>query len=181
MSTRRHTFRLAALLAVALVAVSGSAWAGGHHHAPHHGYHGHSSFSLGLGWSYPPAYWGGYGPGYGYYPGYGPAFAPGYGPAWGPSYLSIGYGYGGRGSNYGLSFSMPLYFGQRTVPQPVPVAVPVAAAPAAYRQADPSCLQVREYQTEIVVGGRSVPAYGDACLQADGSWQPISGPFEVDY
>lgn len=34
-----------------------------------------------------------------------------------------------------------------------------------------SCLQVREYQTTITVGNRSVPAYGQSCLQADGSWK----------
>jgi hypothetical protein len=33
-----------------------------------------------------------------------------------------------------------------------------------------SCLQEREYQTTVVVGGRKVPAYGTACLQPDGSW-----------
>ncbi|MEZ5541736.1 MAG: hypothetical protein R3F42_06810 [Pseudomonadota bacterium] len=34
-----------------------------------------------------------------------------------------------------------------------------------------SCLQEREYQTTVVVGGRNVPAYGTACLQPDGSWK----------
>ncbi|MBL4800469.1 MAG: hypothetical protein JKY45_01160 [Emcibacter sp.] len=34
-----------------------------------------------------------------------------------------------------------------------------------------SCLQVREYQTTITVGGQTVPAYGQSCLQADGSWK----------
>jgi hypothetical protein len=33
-----------------------------------------------------------------------------------------------------------------------------------------TCLMTREYQTEIVVGGEVVPAYGEACLQPDGSW-----------
>ncbi len=36
---------------------------------------------------------------------------------------------------------------------------------------DSSCLQVREYQTTITVGGQSVPAYGQSCLQQDGSWK----------
>lgn len=36
---------------------------------------------------------------------------------------------------------------------------------------DKSCLQVREYTTTIVVGGKTVPAYGQACLQPDGSWK----------
>ncbi|MFQ5355774.1 MAG: hypothetical protein ACE5DY_04660 [Mariprofundaceae bacterium] len=34
-----------------------------------------------------------------------------------------------------------------------------------------SCLQTREYQTRIIIGGRGVEAYGTACLQADGSWK----------
>jgi len=34
-----------------------------------------------------------------------------------------------------------------------------------------SCLQKREYQTTITVGGQSVPAYGQSCLQPDGSWK----------
>lgn len=34
-----------------------------------------------------------------------------------------------------------------------------------------SCLQSREYQTYVEVGGRTVPAYGQACLQPDGSWK----------
>jgi len=32
------------------------------------------------------------------------------------------------------------------------------------------CLQVREYQTIIIIGGEEQEAYGDACLQPDGSW-----------
>jgi len=42
-----------------------------------------------------------------------------------------------------------------------------------------SCMQSREYQTTIEVGGRPVPAYGQACLQPDGSWKfgdPIAEP-----
>jgi surface antigen len=30
---------------------------------------------------------------------------------------------------------------------------------------------IREYQTQIVVGGEKVDAYGDTCLLADGSWR----------
>lgn len=36
---------------------------------------------------------------------------------------------------------------------------------------DSSCLQEREYQTTVIVGGKNVPAYGSACLQPDGSWR----------
>ena len=33
------------------------------------------------------------------------------------------------------------------------------------------CLQVREYQTTVTVGNQNVPAYGQSCLQPDGSWK----------
>ena len=46
-----------------------------------------------------------------------------------------------------------------------------------YRYSDSSCLQEREYQTKVIVGGRSVDAYGTACLQPDGSWS--RGPAEL--
>lgn len=41
------------------------------------------------------------------------------------------------------------------------------------------CLQIREYQTTITIGGQSVPAYGQSCLQPDGTWKlgaPIPEP-----
>ncbi|WP_339853129.1 hypothetical protein [uncultured Nisaea sp.] len=50
---------------------------------------------------------------------------------------------------------------------PVPVPAPAPAVTPAY---------CREYQDTISVGGTAVPAYGNACLQADGSWQVRSGP-----
>jgi hypothetical protein len=43
-------------------------------------------------------------------------------------------------------------------------------APDTYHQSGGNCLQEREYQTNVIVGGRSVDAYGTACLQPDGSW-----------
>ncbi len=36
---------------------------------------------------------------------------------------------------------------------------------------DSGCLQIREYQTTITVGGEEKAAYGDACLMPDGSWR----------
>jgi len=36
---------------------------------------------------------------------------------------------------------------------------------------DNTCLQEREYQTKIMVGGKQVDGYGTACLQPDGSWR----------
>lgn len=37
-----------------------------------------------------------------------------------------------------------------------------------------SCLQTREYQTTVIIGGTPRDAYGTACLQPDGSW--LQGP-----
>ena len=42
--------------------------------------------------------------------------------------------------------------------------------PDTYSRGGGSCLQQREYQTTVFVGGREVDAYGTACLQPDGSW-----------
>jgi surface antigen len=47
---------------------------------------------------------------------------------------------------------------------------PVSQQQPAPQQAS-SCLQTREYQTHITVGGKDVEAYGTACLQPDGSWK----------
>jgi surface antigen len=46
-----------------------------------------------------------------------------------------------------------------------------------YRYSDNSCLQEREYQTTVYVGGKEVDAYGTACLQPDGSWR--RGPAQL--
>ncbi len=40
-----------------------------------------------------------------------------------------------------------------------------------------SCLQEREYQMTVIVGGKEAQAYGTACLQPDGSW--YRGPAQV--
>lgn len=145
---------------------------GGHgdRHRSGHGYR--SAYRHGYGRSY------GYGPGYrrGYSYSLGYGYSPGYGYDYGYGW-GIGYGYsgghhGGHGSSFDLFFSAPLYFGRSYYPQPAPVIVPrTQAAPPA-----PACQQTREYQTEITIGDQVLPAYGTACLQADGSWKIISGP-----
>lgn len=84
---------------------------------------------------------------------------------------------------YGTYFGLHLYPRivnpyRSEVPPPAypaqPPAYPVQPAVVEQQVADagePStCLMTREYQTEIVVGGELVPAYGEACLQPDGSW-----------
>lgn len=48
---------------------------------------------------------------------------------------------------------------------------------SAYTPPAESCLQTREYQTQINVGGEWVPAYGTACLKPDGSWE--QGPAQL--
>jgi hypothetical protein len=53
--------------------------------------------------------------------------------------------------------------------------IPPAGDSYSYR--DNSCLQEREYQTTVIVGGKEVEAYGTACLQPDGSWR--RGPAQL--
>jgi surface antigen len=55
-----------------------------------------------------------------------------------------------------------------------PVAYPpqvVYPAPQAGYNGNDTCLQEREYQTQVMIGGKQVEAYGTACLQPDGSWR----------
>lgn len=54
---------------------------------------------------------------------------------------------------------------------------PVEVAPQVRYPQQSTCLQEREYQTRVFVGGRPVNAYGTACLQRDGSWQ--RGPINL--
>ena len=166
----RHMQYLTVLLAAVLLAGVTSAWAGGPRHHGHH--HGHSGISWGSGIGYPSPWWPAYRPAYGYYP------APGYGPGYAGS-IGIGYGSGGHHGGWSVGLTLPLFFGQRYAPPPPAVIVPSMQATA--RQPTVDCLRLREYQTEIVIGGRTVPAYGDACLQPDGSWVHVTGPFAADY
>lgn len=53
-----------------------------------------------------------------------------------------------------------------------------ASRPAARKEPEHACLMIREYQTKITVGGQEVDAYGDACLQPDGSWR-LGAPKQV--
>jgi hypothetical protein len=51
------------------------------------------------------------------------------------------------------------------------------ATPDQYSGPASTCLQEREYQMKVIVGGKQVDAYGTACLQPDGSW--YRGPAKV--
>ena len=53
-------------------------------------------------------------------------------------------------------------------PGPIPQRISQPAPPSN------SCLQTREYQTVVIIGGQEREAYGTACLQPDGSW--LQGP-----
>lgn len=43
--------------------------------------------------------------------------------------------------------------------------------PYQYDGGEGGCLQEREYQNKVIIGGKAVDAYGTACLQPDGSWR----------
>ena len=63
--------------------------------------------------------------------------------------------------------------------RPVAVYREVVRSPQAV-QPTSRCLQEREYQTTVIVGGQEVEAYGTACLQPDGAW--LRGPAKLaDY
>lgn len=95
------------------------------------------------------------------------------------------YGYGNRRNGYYAPRTRVVYVERpvetvvREVPvyrQPTQAYYNQQSAPSNnYQQQQPpqnsSCLQTREYQTTIEVGGQVVPAYGQACLQPDGSWK----------
>ncbi|MEO0411565.1 MAG: hypothetical protein AAF221_06985 [Pseudomonadota bacterium] len=59
------------------------------------------------------------------------------------------------------------------VPQAGVTGYPQTVGIAPFNAGQPSgqCLQVREYQTTIIVGGAPRDAYGNACLQPDGTWR----------
>ncbi|WP_138379820.1 hypothetical protein [Luteithermobacter gelatinilyticus] len=75
---------------------------------------------------------------------------------------------------YGLTQAAQSHPKTETAPayvqQPVQGSGWVASSPQQIRT-NSSCLQEREYQTTITVGNETVPAYGTACLQPDGSWK----------
>ena len=56
---------------------------------------------------------------------------------------------------------------------PAPTTVVYVQQPQT-QQARTTCLQTREYQTVVIIGGAERNAYGTACLQPDGSW--LQGP-----
>ena len=69
---------------------------------------------------------------------------------------------------------------QAAAPDPAPytsVASPYTALPYGAGTSTSTCLQEREYQMKVIVGGKAADAYGTACLQPDGSW--YRGPAQL--
>lgn len=102
---------------------------------------------------------------------------------------SFNFSFYGPSRTYGPRYAYPRYY---QPPQVIYVQPPTqyvqppaqyVQPPVQYVQPAPSyseppqvqpqqnCLVVREYQTQITVGGKLVDAYGDACMKADGSWE----------
>lgn len=166
---------ITARILVVLLAVCANSplWPGdGDRHRHDHG----DRYGVGLGFAYGPPYWDPYWPGYPYYyPGYYYPFHGPYRPPYG-AHIGLSYHSGYYTDAFGLGFSFPLWFGPHYEPAPPasPVLVPSVKRTAQALPQD--CLQLREYQTQITVDGEAVPAWGTACLQADGSWKIVSGP-----
>jgi hypothetical protein len=83
----------------------------------------------------------------------------------------VGYAMGNQqsGYDYGASAYPPAVAAPRVEAYPAPQ--------YSYGPADSTCLQEREYQSKVIVGGKQVDAYGTACLQPDGSWR--RGPAQL--
>ncbi len=107
----------------------------------------------------------------------------GYRHYYGPSYF-YSFSYYGHRSYYGYSYAYPDFYRQPRVIYVEPDIQynqsnsVLAAPPADQHQPSPrpalvseGCRMIREYQTQITVGGKLVDAYGYACLKADGSWE----------
>ena len=91
------------------------------------------------------------------------------------------YGYGYRGSYYDPGRVVYVRPRVRYL-QPNVIAAPPRAVRRTWprTQLPPGCRMIREYQTEVVVGGKKVEAYGDACLLADDTWR-LGPPKIVPY
>lgn len=138
------------------------------------------ALALAAGFAIPEAAAGGGGPSHGH--GRSQAYGGGHhgGGHYRGSHHRGGHGRGGAHFAYGIGAGLLLshiIYESRDrdrvqIVQPVPVYAPpqagVASAPAAPATA---CIQTREYQSLVTVGGREVEGYGTACLKADGSWE----------
>jgi len=133
-----------------IAATSGPSFAGGGH--GHRGGHGHHI-------------------GHGYHYGHG-AYYYGAAAILGLSTLALGLSLFDTRSYYERPRTVYIQPPARYVQPRLAVIAPRASyQPRASSRAQlpPECLMIREYQTRIIVDGKEVEAYGDACVQADGS------------
>ena len=138
---------LAAMMAMTITA-SGTVWAGGKHHYERHGNGHHQKHQH---------YKRHHNPGYSYrrY------------DSDDDENLLIGLLLGGV---FGYAISSA---SQSAAPDPSPypaASSPYPALPYSTGGSASTCLQEREYQMKVMVGGKAADAYGTACLQPDGSW-----------
>jgi len=147
---------------VLVVAVPGTSFAGGghgykrhhghnHHHRGHrgHGYRHHrrSSYSFNFFYYSPRPY---YTPGYGYTRHYRP-----------PQVVYV---------------QPPVQWVEPSPQYVTPPAVQQQWTPAPAKLPE-GCRMVREFQTQVMIGGELADAYGDVCLKPDGSWE--RGPAKI--
>lgn len=129
----------------------------------------------------------------------GPRFAPGSRPGFGPhpghfrGFRPHGHRHGGYYFSFGLGYPYPWpyyryyypYYPYYPYPYPPYGASPGAiygppVAPSATiveGEFSGDCQMIREYQTKVIIDGKTVDAYGDACLKADGTWE--RGPVKL--
>ena len=173
----------------------GGHYKGGYHKGGHykgryksHGYKHGYKYGHGYKKAYKKGYKQGYKQGkyaYGYKPYYKP-YKPYYKKPYYYGYKSKYYGYGPviRFNYSNVTYGQPTAVVPVQPVQPAPVTetivydAPQAAPVSSAHGASGDCLMTREYQTEITVGGQLVPAYGQACLKPDGSWE--QGPAQAD-
>ncbi len=93
-------------------------------------------------------------------------YQPRYQPQYGQRDGYINYGYDQRR----VPYVAPRYHNPQPIYRQRPV-YQVQQRPVYRQQVRRPC---REFQTQVIVGGRSQPAYGRACYQPDGSWKIVS-------
>lgn len=174
----RNVWAAVVCVAVVVVFIPDSAFAGSKHSYKYGGKKSYYGYKGGYRYGYGPKRYYGYKRNY-YKPYYKPYYYRpyygryyGYGPYWRYSYFPRFRYY----SNwYYVGYPRPPVYvvpAPRYVAPPVRYAQPSVPPPQAQTAARPGeCLMIREYQTKVTVGGKSVEAYGDACLQPDGSWR----------
>ncbi len=164
--------------ALVVAAPSESFAGGGHGYKRHHGHHHHYGHRGHRGhWRH----WGHHRHGYRHHR---------------RSSVHFDFSFYGHRPHYGPSYGYTRHYGPPQVvyvqpppvqwvqPRPQFVSPPPVQQPLVQQQWAPApaklpegCRMVREFQTQVVVGGELVDAYGDVCLKPDGTWE--RGPAKI--